>query len=209
MTWMMNSRFDANQLVAIFMTPEDFKSLWQPGKFNRWAELDVHEIEKAPLSEATKNFLRLGFPEDAAPFLSFGWRSNKGKFNNLYETYPGYGAPSTSKNFWIIGDDGEGNPICFDVSRHDRLVLLDHEQNFEIISVVNTNIAELAECLLLYKNFISKAQRDNGENAYLEADFSMTDIAVLKESFKQINDRIFKESSFWRSEINALEKEIK
>ncbi|MDB5122611.1 MAG: hypothetical protein JWP94_740 [Mucilaginibacter sp.] len=190
------------------MTAEEFKKQWDPGKFNRWADLEVTEIEKAPLSALTKDFLKAGFPEDAAPFLNFGWKSEKGRFYNIAELYPKYADINLTKNYWIIGSDGEGNPICFDVSQNDRVILLNHEQGFEIICVMNSNINELAACLLLYKYFIRKIQKENGEEAYSDANFSIVDLSELKDSFKQINNNIFKESGFWRSEINALEKEI-
>ena len=190
------------------MTADEFKKLWDPGKFHRWADLEVAEIEKAPLSVLTKDFLRAGFPEDAAPFLNFGWRSHKGKFYNIAELYPEYTDINSAKNYWIIGSDGAGNPICFDVSQNDRIVLLDHEQRFEVICVMNSNIEELAACLLLYKNFISKIQKANDQSTDSESNFSMAELSQLKGEFKQISNNIFEESEFWQSGIDALADEI-
>ncbi len=109
-----------------------------------------------PINALSKEFLTVGFPLDAAPFLSFDWRSYSGRFNFIEEAYPGYGRPSATKKYLILGSDGVGNPVCFDISDNDKIVLLDHEQGFEKIDIINTDISEFASCLLLYKNFIEK-----------------------------------------------------
>jgi hypothetical protein len=191
------------------MIAEEFRKLWKTDEHDNWVDLDVGEINKAPLNNLTKDFLKNGFPESAAPCLDFGWRSYKGKFYNIDEVYPKLVDHNLAKNYWIIGSDGAGNPICFDVLRNDRIVLLDHEQRFETIEVINSDIFELGKCLLLYRNFISEIQRKYGENAFLDSLFSISDISELKDNFKTINENIFKESGFWRSEIKALEDEIR
>jgi hypothetical protein len=190
------------------VTPEEFKKQWQPDKFHRWADLDVEEIDKAPLNDLTKNYLKSGFPEDAAPFLHFGWRSNKGKFENVADNYLLYENDNLTQNYWMIGSDGSGNPICFDVSQNDRIVLLDHEQRFEIICLMNSNIKELAACLLLYKNFIGKFRKENDQSTDAKSNFSIAELSQLKNEFRQINNNIFRQNEFWRSEIDALADEI-
>jgi hypothetical protein len=69
---------------------------------------------------------------------------------------------------------------------------------------MNKDISELAACLLLYKNFVKRVQDENGEDAFLNSDFSPAQIADLKDEFKKLNANIFKESGFWRTEINSL-----
>lgn len=103
-----------------------------------------------------------------------------------------------------IGSDGGGNPICFDTNDNDKIVLLDHEQAFEKIGVINLNIIELAECLITYKIFISTVQQENGKEAYLNSVFTEKQLTDLKNKFSQINPNIFKESDFWRNEISSL-----
>jgi hypothetical protein len=183
---------------------EEFKKSWGPNSFSKWEIFDVSEIDKAPINNSTKDFLKVGFPETAAPFLDFGWRSYRGKFLSIWDYYSKFNLDERTKNYWILGSDNTGNPICFDITRNDKIVLLDHEQGFEIITVMNNNIAELAACLLLYKNFVKRVQDENGEDAFLNSDFSAAQIADLKDEFKKLNANIFKESGFWRSEINSL-----
>src|ERR1700744_4602395 len=134
------------------MTATEFKALWQVNEFDKWIEFDYSEIEKAPLSEVTKSFLKKGFPRDAAPFLDFGWISYGNKFFNISDYYSRLNLDNSAKNYWILGSDNKGNPICFDVSQNDRVVLLDREQRFQLMYVVNKSFSEFAECLLLYKN---------------------------------------------------------
>jgi hypothetical protein len=186
------------------MTPTEFKTLWHPDALNEWLEFDTKEIEKAPINNVTKDFLKNGFPRDAAPFLDFGWISYGNKFLNVFESSSRLRLNDVTKSYWILGSDNAGNPICFDVSNDDRIILLDHEQGFEPIGTINNTIGELAECLLLYKNFVQRIQKENGKDAYLNRKISDIQLADLKKDFEKVSSNIFKESWFWRSEINAL-----
>jgi hypothetical protein len=190
------------------MTASEFKKLWNMGEFDNWCDFDTGEIDKAPINNLTKTFLKIGFPKSAAPCLSFEWTIYKGKFCNIADAYPEWADHNSAKNHWIIGSDGAGNPICVDVSENDKITLHDHEQRFEIIEVINSSISELAECLLIYRNFISKIQKEYGEDAFLESSFSRSDLSDLKNNLLKVNNNIFKESAFWRTEINCLEDEI-
>jgi hypothetical protein len=188
------------------MTQIEFKKSWMPDALNQWLEFDITEIEKAPINNTTKDFLKVGFPRNAAPFLDFGWSSYANKFLNIFDCYSKINLNIATKNYWILGSDNNGNPICFDISHNDRIVLLDHEQRFELIDTINNSIAEFAECLLLYKNFINKIQKENGEDAYLDQNISDVQLSDLKNGFKRINANIFRESGFWRSETGVLWK---
>lgn len=167
-------------------------------------EFNIHEIEKAPINASTKQFLKGGFPNSAAPFVGFGWRIYNDKFLNIADAYPKYKLGNSAKNYWIFGSDGSGNPICFDITNNDKVVLLDHEQRFALLDIMNSDIAELAACLLAYKNFGSRVQQENGKGAFLDSNISPNQLADLKDEFKQINNDIFKISDFWRNEINSL-----
>jgi hypothetical protein len=188
------------------MTPIEFKELWLPDTHSKWIEFDILEIEKAPINDLTKSFLKIGFPEGPAPYLDFGWLSQNNKFYSIYDYYSKFKLTNLAQNYWMFGSDGNGNPICFDVSANDRIVLLDHEQNFEIIDKMNANIAELAAYLLLYKDFVTSIRNKNKGGSFTDSDISEAQLLNLKEGFKLINNNIFKESGFWRSEINSLRR---
>ena len=135
------------------ITPEQFKHLWMSQDIDRWVDFNNDELNKAPINSTTKQFLLVGFPEDAAPYLDFGWRSCNWKFNNVAEVYTK--GDLTKSHYWLFGSDNSGNPICFDTSNNDRIILLDHEQDFEQIEHINNNVTELAQCLLSYKDFVN------------------------------------------------------
>jgi len=186
------------------MTPIEFKELWLPDDTNKWIEFDILEIEKAPINDLTKSFLKIGFPREPAPYLDFGWITQNNKFYSIYGYYSKFKLSNLTQNYWMFGSDNNGNPICFDISTNDRIVLLDHEQKFEIIDKMNPNIAELAACLLLYKDFVTSIRSENNGASFMDSNISEVQLLNLKERFKLINSNIFKESEFWRSEINSL-----
>lgn len=192
--------------IYSLMTPIEFKELWMPDALNGWLEFDIAEIERSLLNNTTKDFLKVGFPDSAAPYVDFGWSVYGNRFLNIFDYYSNSDLDISTRNYWMFGSDGGGNPICFDISHNDRIVLLDHEQGFEMIATINNNIAEFAECLLLYKNFISRIQEENGEDAFFDQNITDAQFLELKEAFKQVNTNIFKESEFWRSEISVLKQ---
>ncbi len=65
------------------MNPTEFKKLWMTNDSERWVKFPIDQVEKSNLNEKTKEFLKIGFPEDAAPFLGFGLRSYDWEFNTI------------------------------------------------------------------------------------------------------------------------------
>ncbi|SEL53545.1 SUKH-4 immunity protein [Aquimarina amphilecti] len=190
------------------MNPAEFKLKWIQNESDRWTEFDSCELEKSEINESTNEFLKIGFPEDAAPYLGFGLRSYDWKFNNILDYYEYDDLDPTTKFYWILGSDNSGNPICIDTSQNDRIILLDHEQGFEIIGTVNKNISELASFLLIYRNFIEEINSKYGEDGFFDSKFTKIDLNELEEKFKSLNSDYYLESSFWDIEIENLRAEI-
>ncbi|MEM7709106.1 MAG: SUKH-4 family immunity protein [Pseudomonadota bacterium] len=124
-------------------------------------------------------------PKEAAPCLSFEARENR----KVYEVF---GIPEQwSKSerarldeFFIIGIDGCGNPIC--VREGDGvIVMLDHEDKFQTEQFVNTGINHLAECLLAYLGETSESQ--------------------FKMRVRKIDRDAMNNGSFWQLEATAIE----
>ncbi len=187
------------------MTGETFKANWPTDSLTRWYEFDFAEIDKSPLKEETKLFMKSGFPEGAAPFLGFGWRSYDDKFYNVRDLYAkyGYDLEIETKDYWVLGSDGGGNPICIDVANDDRILLLDHEIEFDIIEQLNSNIMELASCLLEYKKFIKKVHKEVGHDPYTESQATIDLLNELRNTFLNINPRLF-DSQFWSSSVEGF-----
>lgn len=191
------------------MTASEFKEAWDTDEFFRWTEFPLQELEKTDLSVITKDFLEHGFPEDAAPFLSFGLRTYDSQFYSMatvppYSSYHDLG--EAAAQLWLFGSDGNGNPICLDAGKHDRVVILDHEDGFRPMTIMNNNVIELAHCLLQYKAFINKVNEDKGEDGFIESKYTRKHISMLISNLEEINPLIFDESEFWDDEVfNLLE----
>ena len=192
------------------MTAEEFKKAWLTDEYDEWTDIAANELAKTDLSANTVAFLSHGFPEDAAPYLSFGYRSFDGIIHNMdsYEPYSWNELGPTAKSYWIFGSDGAGNPICLDASNGDRVTLLDHESGFTLMDIINTDVSELASCLLSYKKFINMVNEKYGEDGFFDIKYTKQDVDILKGNFKEINENIFEESSFWKQEIAMLIDEI-
>ncbi|MEP5339582.1 MAG: hypothetical protein ABJL44_20060 [Algibacter sp.] len=174
----------------------------------RWTEFPIEQVEKSNLKNETKKFLKVGFPEDSAPFLGFGLRSYDWEFNNIKDYYDDDELDDKTKDYWIFGSDNNGNLICIDSSDNDKLVILDHEEGFEVIETMNKNISELASSMLLFRNFIEKINSELGEDGFFGSKFTENNLTELENDFKKLNPNYYIESSFWNSEINNLRAEI-
>lgn len=190
------------------MNPIEFKKIWMKDDSERWTEFPIEQVDKSNLNKETKEFLKVGFPEDSAPFLGFGLRSYDWEFNNIKDYYDDDELDDKTKDYWIFGSDNSGNPICIDSSDNDKLVLLDHEQGFEVIETMNKNISELASSMLLFRNFIEKINSELGEDGFFDSKFTENHLTELENDFKKLNPDYYIESSFWDSEINNLRAEI-
>lgn len=190
------------------MNPIEFKIMWIKDGSERWIKFPIDQVDKSNLNNETKKFLKIGFPEDSAPFLGFGLRSYNWEFNNIKDYYNDDELDDKTKDYWIFGSDNCGNPICIDSSDNDKLVLFDHEQGFEVIETMNKNISELASSMLLFRNFIEKINSKFGEDGFLNSKFTENHLTKLENAFKKLNPNYYIESSFWDSEINNLRAEI-
>ena len=187
---------------------QNIKTDWNPDELNEWIDFKLDQINKTDLSDFTKNFLLNGFPENAAPFLSFGLSTYDCEFKTIAEYYSEFQLDSKAKYYWIFGSDGNGNPICIDSKSNDEILLLDHDQGFEPIQKINKNVNELFQCLLEYKNFIELIISEFGEDGFFDSKFTNSHLEKLKIRFKNINPNIFTESEFWNGEISMLFEEI-
>ena len=190
------------------MNPIEFKKVWMKDGSERWTEFPIEQVDKSNLNKETKEFLKVGFPEDSAPFLGFGLRSYDWEFNNIKDYYDDDELDDKTKDYWIFGSDNSGNLICIDSSDNDKLVLLDHEQAFEVIETMNKNISELASSMLLFRNFIEKINSEFGKDGFFDSKFTENHLTELENDFKKLNPDYYIESSFWDSEINNLRAEI-
>jgi hypothetical protein len=182
--------------IYIMITAQEFSSRWEQGELS-----DLHSapsplckaeawmLEPQLLSLPLKEFLiQAGLPRQAAPFLSFDGVA--GGLQPIYSIYGNYDEWSQADKqrlepYYVLGGDGGGNPICIDADNEERIVLLDHEDNFRTIQFVNSGIFQLAASLL--------ARRD------------ISDTEEIKRELERIDAEAVKEGNFWAYEIYNLE----
>jgi hypothetical protein len=101
-------------------------------------------------SESRRVLKNAGLPGSAAPCLSF---RDAATMPRIWEVFAPGGWKEQEKShllcFRMLGADGAGNPICVD-EETGEVWLLDHEDWFRTRQFVNSSVAKLAECLLLY-----------------------------------------------------------
>ena len=107
----------------------------------------------------------------------------------------------------VIGSCNDGDPIVLNTENNDRIEYLDHEDYFTS-RPFNSSINSMAECLISYRNFVSVVQRENGEDAFLNSDFSDKQFAKLKLDLLSADSKIMEENGFWAQQM-AMDIELR
>jgi hypothetical protein len=102
-------------------------------------------------SNTAKFLFDVGLPGSCAPYLSFV-EVARGPLSLL--SYCGmhrFSSADASRlvQFYVVGSDGAGNPLCVDTSLDGEVVMLDHEDGFRTRTFVASSVVTLAEALLL------------------------------------------------------------
>ena len=182
------------------MTAEQFKTTWSSIE-NNLSALKEEGLSDLNLSESTIDFLRTsGLPSDAAPFLTFCKDTNDvfEGINKLTTQYD-FLEPEFGK-YVVIGSCGNGDPIAIDTENNDLIVLLDHEDNFSS-TFFNSSIFTLAECLVVYRDFVLTINKENGEDALMNSEFSDEQFEKLEQQIKAADNNAFTEIGFWKEQL--------
>lgn len=128
------------------MSPQEFRKLWNEPLTQASAE----SLAKLPFLTETKTFLiEGGLPESAAPFLSFYLQDGDGLINTAEQ----WRLNSNFADFWSIGSNGSGDPIC--IKKNEEIVYLNHDNHFQE-TFINSSVRHLAGCLLVYRQMIEE-----------------------------------------------------
>lgn len=112
------------------------------GKFRAFPRERIGELK---IDERGKALLReVGFPEDAAPFLSFGDKQDKA-LKKLPSAFSFLG--SQFDRYRLLGRNGSGDFVCIDES-DGSIVYLDHDSNMKRV-FINSSLPLFAESLCL------------------------------------------------------------
>ncbi|MES2592137.1 MAG: SUKH-4 family immunity protein [Bacteroidota bacterium] len=185
------------------MTPSEFKVIWTQDD-NSLCPISIDRLNDLNLKQATIDFLTVaGLPDNVAPYLSFIKDTDDKYFgiNRLTKQYDFL--ESEYEKFVVIGSDGSGNPIAINTSMNDRIEWLDHEDLFSS-RYLNNSINQLAEILIIYKNFITQILLENGEDAYMDANFSDSHFENLKQKIVNVDSIALIEEGFWKEELEML-----
>jgi len=181
------------------ITPETFKSGWQRVDENLIA-CAREQVEGLGFREDTMHFLRVaGLPDDAAPFLSFGYLA-EGRLRGVDDIFK---VRESLSRYKAIGFDGNGSPICIDVGQGDRIFCLDHDQDFEAV-FVNASVHQLAETLLAYRDFVEEVLAGNGRQAGVDETFTDAQLGRLKAQIASIDAEAGQPGGFWNHEMQIL-----
>jgi hypothetical protein len=181
------------------ITPEAFKSAWQRVDDNLIG-CTREQVEGLGLREDTIHFLRVaGLPDDAAPFLSFSYLA-EGRLRGVDDVFK---VRENLSRYKAIGFDGNGSPICIDAGQEDQIVCLDHDQDFEAV-FVNASVAQLAETLLAYRDFVKEVLAGNGGQADLDETFTDAQFSRLEDQIASIDGEAGQPGGFWNRELQTL-----
>ena len=186
------------------ITPTEFVRQWNE-PLSRLEPLFAQGQQKDLPQETLAFLTEAGLPLECAPYLSFNVSEGLKYVHDVYNLRDEFLTPQEKSRlalFSMIGSDGEDNPICLDASHPGRVIILDHSDNFKLYQFVNNSVPQLAESLLIYRDFM-KAYNESSEEAWNQ---NVPEHArqELTTQLKQIDPNALNPDCFWFCEINDL-----
>ena len=189
------------------MTPGDFRKAWQRGQgppgledLEKLVRYPRDAVERTTLPQEIKTFLvEAGLPDSASPFLDFSVHGGQHMATVAQELR----LSPAFERYLMIGSNGSGDPIALDIETNGEVVCLNHDDDFSRY-VLNRTVAQLASALLRFREFIESTQAKYGEDGYLDAKFSVEEVAVLENDLQKIDAVYQDERSYWKGEIAGL-----
>lgn len=180
------------------ITPNEFINKWKLIWEEDLIKFSVDSLSDIDIDEDAKRFLiEAGLPDSAAPELNF--------VDGLPSICEQYGLPEEYGNYRYMGFTGWGDPVCLSLN-NGFIVHLDHEEEFEYETFINSSIPQLVESLLAYAQFIKETQKENGADAFFDNNIPDRLKTWIAEEFERIDPRIM-EGGFWLTELENLDEE--
>ena len=182
------------------MTTEDFKLIW-PTENDKLSSFDRNRLTELDLDKKSVEFLTsAGLPASASPFLSFV-KNTKGDYDSIgrlteYYDFLGQGF----EKLIMIGSCGNGDPIVINTDKECQIEWLDHENNFGSF-YFNSSIVSLCESLVAYRQFVQNTILENGEDAFLNSDFTDKQHYQLIDKLKLADINSITNNGFWKDVI--------
>ncbi|WP_430968554.1 SUKH-4 family immunity protein [Spongiimicrobium sp. 2-473A-2-J] len=183
------------------MTPKEFEKQWisKKGNLNK---ISPSRLVNLGLSKPIIEFISIsGLPNDAPPFLSFGSNTDD-KYRGIHKLTKIYDflEPGFDK-YVVIGSCSDGDPIVINTLDNEKIEYLDHEDYFSP-RFFNTSIISMAKSLLAYRDFVNNLLVENGEDAYLNCDFSDSQFEKLKHAIKKADNQTYANEGFWKIQLD-------
>jgi len=159
-------------------------------------------------AQAVKFLTDAGLPQDWSGPFTFDLAENLRRVSDVFGCY---GQPrdwdqdvhERLSGYVYLGFDGGGNPICLDSEDHAKVVFLDHEHILDPTLrgwFINSGIAELAECVLIFQEMLEDYWREQGEAAELyegNVPASLVEQAQLK--MRRADSAVLAEGDYWHT----------
>ena len=144
---------------------------------------------------------RIGIPDSFSPYIDIIPGEKYGGYSlydriNKYENYPLDN--EEFKDMCLIGQSGDGYlVITKDGSVHN------YDTDSMKLYFVNTSLDAFLDFAYEYSRFVDSVIEKNGEDAYLDGNYSEEDVASLTEALTLI-DKAAVEEGFWVEELADL-----
>src|SRR5690606_25890025 len=143
---------------------------------------------------------KAGLPIDAAPFLSFVDNSQD-KYKGMFRLTDQFDFLEEEFKKWIvIGSCSDGDPIAINVQANDQIDWLDHDNYFEP-GFFNSSIDAFAECLVICRDFATRVNRENGDFAFIDGNFSDEQFDDFRRNLLKADKLALCDNSFWNEEL--------
>ena len=100
-----------------------------------------------------------------------------------------------------LGFDGGDNPICLDSLDHEKVVFIDHERFLDPDlsgQFINSSIAQLAECILIFQEMLEQYWHKRGIDAKLyQRNVPAELIKQTRVGMGKADNRTVSEDGYW------------
>lgn len=178
------------------ISASSFRTEWE-ATGDRLVAASPEAVASIPLTHEDALFLiEAGLPEEAAPFLSFKELSAP----NIPLVCHIWHLPSTFPDYWCIGSNGSGDPIC--LATTGEVHSLNHDNNFEA-ELINTSVRQLAETLLAYREVVAITLAKGDEDAFLDGRVPVDVQHWFRKRLKAIDPQVAIGPSLWTVEMET------
>jgi hypothetical protein len=183
------------------MTPQEFKRTWT-STGDILSSLTSNRLLGLDLKPRTVDLLtQAGLPIAAAPFLTFADNSED-KYKGIIRLTDQFDFLEEKFKKWIvIGSCSDGDPIAINVDADDQIDWLDHDNYFEP-RFFNSSIEALVDCLVIYRDFVLTVQRENGDDAFMNSDFTDIQFETMKNKLLKADNRALVDNGFWKEQLD-------